>query len=79
MAAISEAGHNGFLQRLETYVAPGQQKMVQADMELLQQIYKDYRSQLKRLRRLVEEYDHTQQNIRFKLRVQQQTTRREKS
>jgi len=75
MTAISEAGHNWFMQRLEANAGPGQQELVQADLELLQQIYNDYRSQLKRLRRLAEEYDNTRQNIRLKLRAQQKAAR----
>lgn len=78
MAAISETGHNWFMQRMEVNATPEQQQLVQDDLEQMRELYEDYHDKLGQLRQIAEEYEATRQNIRFKLRSQQKAARREK-
>jgi predicted patatin/cPLA2 family phospholipase len=75
MAAISETQHRWFIQRMELLTSPDKQELIQEDLDQLRQLYRDYHSMLHQLRQLAEEYETTRQNIRLKLRQQQQVTR----
>ncbi|MGV8092087.1 MAG: hypothetical protein AB2L24_09520 [Mangrovibacterium sp.] len=77
MAAISETQHRWFIQRMELYISPEQQELVQEDLEQLLQLYRDYHSRLCQLRQLGKEYETTRQNIKMKLRRQHLTTRQD--
>ncbi len=76
MAAISKAGHNWFMQRLETSAAPVQQQLVKDELKQLQSLYREYQVKMGQLQQLAGQYEATRQNIRLKLRAQQQAARR---
>jgi len=76
MAAISKAGHNQFMQRLETNASPGQQQLVKHELKQLQSLYREYHVKIVQLQQLAGQYEATRQTIRLKLRAQQKAARR---
>jgi len=71
MAAINEADHRRFMERMKEQASVEQRKLVLEELRQLKQLYADYHAGIEQLHQLADDYRSTCRSIKQKLRQQQ--------